>query len=163
MNFDEAFVRLLGHEGGYANDSRDPGGETMWGVTRRVATANGYTGPMREMTQAQAKSIYLARYWRPALIDRLPLELRFHVFDAAVNSGVGQAIRWMQRAVGAVDDGVIGPETLGALATVPGTVAAARFTGHRLQFMTSLTTWTAFGRGWANRIAKNLMGVGHGT
>ncbi len=159
MNFDEAFVRLLGHEGGYANDPRDPGGETIWGITRRVALANGYTGPMREMTQAQAKAIYLPLYWNAARIDRLPIELRFHVFDAAVNSGVGQANRWMQRAVGAVDDGVIGPETLGALATVPGAVVAARFTGHRLQFMASLQTWPAFGRGWANRIANNLMGV----
>ncbi len=65
----------------------------------------------------------------------------------------------MQRAVGAVDDGVVGPETLGALAAVPGAVAAARFTGHRLQFMASLNTWPAFSRGWANRIANNLMGV----
>ena len=59
MNFDEAFDRLLGHEGGYVNDPRDPGGETMWGITKRVALVNGYTGPMREMTQAQAKAIYL--------------------------------------------------------------------------------------------------------
>ncbi len=159
MNFDEAFVRLLGNEGGYANDPRDPGGETMWGITRRVALANGYTGPMREMTPAQARAIYLPLYWNAAHIDCLEDELRFHVFDAAVNSGVGQAVRWMQRAVGAVDDGVVGPKTLVALARVPGTVAAARFTGHRLQFMTSLNTWPAFGRGWANRIANNLIGV----
>ena len=32
-----------------------------------------------------------------------------------------------------------------------------RFNGHRLQFMSSLSTWPAFGRGWANRIAKNLI------
>ncbi len=159
MNFDEAFVRLLGHEGGYANDPRDPGGETMWGITRRVAVFNGYTGPMREMTQQRAKAIYLATYWNAAHIGSLPDELRFHVFDAAVNSGVGQAVRWMQRAVGAVDDGVVGPQTLGALSAVSGTVVAARFTGHRLKFMTSLQTWPAFGRGWGNRIANNLMGV----
>ena len=159
MNFDEAFDQLLGNEGGYANDPRDPGGETMWGITRRVAVANGYTGSMREMTLEQAKAIYLPLYWNAAHIDSLPDELRFHVFDAAVNSGVRLAVRWMQRAVGAVDDGVVGPQTLGALSFVPGTVVAARFTGHRLQFMTSLKTWPAFGKGWANRIANNLMGV----
>ena len=114
---------------------------------------------MCEMTQAQAKAIYLARYWNAAHIDCLPDELRFHVFDAAVNSGVGQAVRWVQRAVGVVDDGVMGPQTIGALSAVPGTVVAARFNGHRLQFMTSLKTWPAFGRGWANPIANNLMGV----
>lgn len=68
-------------------------------------------------------------------------------------------MRWLQGVVGAVDDGLVGPQTLGALATVPGSVAAARFTGHRLRFMASLNTWPAFGRGWANRIANNLMGV----
>ena len=86
MNFDDAFVRLLGNEGAYANDPRDSGGETMWGITRRVAVASGYTGPMCEMTQAQAKAIYLPLYWNSARIDSLPDELRFHVFDAAVNS-----------------------------------------------------------------------------
>lgn len=111
------------------------------------------------MTQAQAKAIYLPLYWNAAHIESLPDELRFHVFDAAVNSGVGQSVRWVQRAVGVVDDGVVGPQTLGALSALQGTVVAARFTGHRLQFMTSLNTWPAFGRGWANRIANNLMGV----
>lgn len=159
MNFDEAFVRLLGNEGGYVNDPRDPGGETMWGITKRVATNNGYTRPMRELAQEQARAMYLTLYWNAAHIDRMPDELRFHVFDAAVNSGVGQSVRWVQRTVGAVDDGVFGPQTLGALTTVPGAVAAARFTGHRLQFMASLQTWPAFSRGWANRIANNLMGV----
>lgn len=97
MTFDEAFDRLLGNEGGYAKDPRDSGGETMWGITRRVALANGYTGPMREMTQAQAqaKAIYLPLYWNAAHIDCLPHELRFHVFDGAVNSGVGQSVRWL--------------------------------------------------------------------
>jgi len=32
-----------------------------------------------------------------------------------------------------------------------------RFNGYRLQLMSSLPTWPAFGRGWANRIAKNLI------
>jgi lysozyme family protein len=131
----------------------------MWGITKRVALANGYTGPMRDITQAQAKAIYLPLYWNAAHIDCLPDELRFHVFDAAVNSGVGQSVRWLQRAVGVVDDGLVGPKTLGALSAVSGTVVAARFTGHRLVFMTSLKTWPAFGRGWANRIANNLMVV----
>ena len=62
-------------------------------------------------------------------------------------------------ALGAFDDGVVGPQTLGALSAVPGAGIAARLTGHRLHYMTSLKTWPAFGRGWANRIAKNLMGV----
>jgi lysozyme family protein len=35
MTFDQAFERLIGHEGGYVNDPRDPGGETKYGVSKR--------------------------------------------------------------------------------------------------------------------------------
>jgi lysozyme family protein len=34
---------------------------------------------------------------------------------------------------------------------------AARFNGARLQYMTDLKTWPSFGKGWARRIASNLM------
>lgn len=55
MNFDTAFDRLLGNEGGYVNNPADPGGETNWGVTVAVARASGYTGAMRDMTRARPK------------------------------------------------------------------------------------------------------------
>ena len=36
MTFDEAFDTLIGHEGGYSNDPRDPGGETRYGISKRA-------------------------------------------------------------------------------------------------------------------------------
>lgn len=158
MNFDQAFDRLIGHEGGYSNHPSDPGGETMWGVTARVARANGYTGPMKEMPRAVAKSIYRNLYWDPVKADHLPDAVRFDVFDGAVNSGVQQSVKWLQRAVGAADDGVIGPKTIAA-ATSVGESASAKYNGHRLAFMADLPTWQTFGKGWARRIASNLKGV----
>ena len=41
MDFDQAFERLIGHEGGYVWHPSDPGGETNWGITRVTARANG--------------------------------------------------------------------------------------------------------------------------
>lgn len=155
MNFDEAFDRLIGHEGGYSNHPSDPGAETMWGVTARVARASGYSGDMRGLPRDKAKQIYLNLYWNPIHADDLPEGLRFEVFDAAVNSGVQQAVKWLQRVVGAAPDGVIGPATLRAVAKADD-LAPARFSGVRLQFMTDLPTWGAFGKGWARRIAANL-------
>lgn len=155
MNFDEAFDRLIGHEGGYANHPSDPGGETMWGVTARVARANGFTGDMRDLPRDKAKQIYHDLYWTPVKADQLPEAVRFDVFDAAVNSGVSQAVKWLQRVVGATPDGQIGPATLAA-ATAAGPLIGARFNGVRLQFMTDLPTWGAFGKGWARRVAGNL-------
>ncbi len=36
MDFDVAFERLIGHEGGYVNNPSDPGGETKFGISRRA-------------------------------------------------------------------------------------------------------------------------------
>lgn len=156
MNFDQAFDRLLGIEGGYSNDVRDPGGETMWGITRKVALQEGYTGDMHVLPRDTAKAIYLKRYWTPMRCDDMPLALKYTLFDAAVNSGVSQAIKWLQRAMGVGDDGVFGPLTLEAARRSSGFAMAVKFNAERLDFMTSLPTWAAYGKGWARRIAENL-------
>lgn len=158
MTFDEAFDRLIGHEGGYVNHPSDPGGATNWGITQRVAMQDGYTGDMRNFPRDRAKSIYRRLYWAPVMADLLPENLRFDVFDAAVNSGVGQAVKWLQTVVGAEPDGQLGPKTLIAIGQADSMVAA-RYLGVRLQFMTNLPTWGSFGKGWARRIAGNLMNL----
>lgn len=157
--FDQALDRTLGYEGGYANDPQDPGGETMWGVTARVARAAGYTGEMRDLPRETAAEIYRTRFWGPAGCEAVPDALRADLFDTAVNTGVKRAIRMLQRAVGAADDGVLGPLTLQAIGTVPPARLVARFNGARLDHLTSLATWDRFGRGWARRVASNLMEV----
>lgn len=37
MNFEKAFDILLGHEGGFVDHPKDPGGATRYGITQRVA------------------------------------------------------------------------------------------------------------------------------
>ncbi len=156
MNFNFAFERLLRHEGGYADHPRDPGGKTAWGVTESVARAHGYAGDMRDMPKAVAERIYRAAYWDAVQAERLPDALRFEVFDAAVNSGVRQAVRWLQSAAGVQSDGSIGPMTLNAVRQADPQQLARRFAGLRLRFLAGLETWPDFGRGWARRIASNL-------
>jgi len=87
----------------------------------------------------------------------VPDAIKFDLFDMAVNSGVGTAIKTLQRTVGVDDDGNLGPVTLQAVVSMPALRFVARFNGARLQFMSALPTWPSFGRGWANRIAKNLL------
>tara|TARA_A100001391_G_scaffold176590_2_gene139885 strand:- start:3670 stop:4149 length:480 start_codon:yes stop_codon:yes gene_type:complete len=157
MNFDESFAALIGHEGGYSNHPNDPGGETMWGITARVARQAGYMGAMKDLPLATAKQIAKNQYWDTVRADELPNALRFDVFDASYNSGPKQAIKWLQRAVGATDDGVFGPGTMNAVDKTDPDVALRRFNGHRLKFFTSLPTWSSFGKGWANRVADNLL------
>ena len=153
MDFDSAFHRLLGHEGGLVNDPRDPGGETKYGISRRSYPGEDIAG----MTLERAKAIYLRDFWGPAGCDAVPDGIKFDLFDTAVNSGVRTAARLLQRAVRETEDGIIGPRTLQAAQSMPAPRLVARFNGARLEFMASLSTWPAFGRGWARRIAANLM------
>ena len=153
MNFDAAFLKLLGHEGGYVNHKADPGGETNFGISKRSYPGEDIKG----MTVERAKFIYHRDYWGPAGCDAVPDGLRFDLFDMAVNSGVRQAVKTLQRAVQETEDGILGPRTLQALQSMPETRLRARFNATRLAFMASLPNWPAFGRGWALRIAGNLM------
>jgi len=157
MDFEEAFRRLIGHEGGYANHPDDPGGETMHGVTKRVARANGYMGSMRDLPLDLAKKIAKMEYWNPASIDLLPTPVKFDVFDASYHSSPMQALRWLQKALFVADDGVVGPETLKALGASNPVSVLARFNGQRLNAMTDMRNWGSFSRGWSKRIAQNLI------
>jgi lysozyme family protein len=153
MDFDQAFSLLIGHEGGYSNNPADPGGETRFGISKRA-----YPGEnIKAMTLARAKALYLRDYWGAAGCDGVPASIRFDLFDMAVNSGVKAAVKCLQTAAGSPADGIIGPNTLRAASAMDGAKLTARFNGARLQFMASLSTWPAFSRGWANRIASNLL------
>jgi lysozyme family protein len=153
MDFDTAFRTLLGHEGDYSDHADDPGGKTRFGITEAVAKEVGYRGDMRELPLDLAKRIYLERYWNPISADKLPLAVRYVVFDGAVNSGVGQSILWLQRALKVKADGIIGPITVGAAYTVDAHTLRNRIIAQRLRFMTELKNWPSFSKGWARRIA----------
>ena len=155
MNFDAAFERLIGHEGGYVSHPADPGGETKYGITKRTYPGEDIAG----MTLERAKTIYRRDFWGPAACDALPDMVRFDVFDMAVNSGVKAAVRMLQLCVGETADGIVGPKTLQAVQSMPAARLSARFNGRRLEFMAGLPTWPSFGRGWARRIAANLQEV----
>lgn len=157
MNFDKAFHTLLGHEGGYVDHPSDPGGATRWGVTERVARAAGYAGHMKDFPAEQAKAIYWRQYWVPIKADELPPALRYAVFDGAVNSGAGQSVKWLQRAIGVNDDGVVGPQTITYARAANPDFVLRRMLAERLRYMTDLKNWQAFGRGWARRIAELLL------
>lgn len=150
MNFDQAFDRLLGHEGGYSLNPADPGGETKFGISKRSYPQMD----IASLTRDQAKAIYLRDFWQP-IGDAHPA-IKFQVFDFAVNSGIGTATRKLQAALGVADDGVFGPLSRRALAAADVNDVLMRFLALRLRYWTSLSTWPAFGRGWALRAAKDL-------
>ncbi|MFM0628845.1 glycoside hydrolase family 108 protein [Paraburkholderia xenovorans] len=154
-SFDDAFDALIGNEGGYSNNPADPGGETMWGVTARVARAAGYTGPMKDLPRDTAKAIAKKLYWDPLRLDELDARVAFQIFDANYNGG--HPVIWMQGAAGAKVDGLIGPATIAAVQATDPLRFILRWNALRLRYFTSLRTWLSFSKGWANRIANNLL------
>ena len=154
MNFDTAIEKVLAAEGDYSDHPDDKGGKTRYGITEAVARQAGYRGDMRELPLDLAKRIYRFEYWEVVKADELPAGIRWVMFDAAVNSGVGQSIKWLQRALGVVDDGIIGPKTLAAANAQNADALRARLLAQRLRFMAGLSNWPAFGRGWARRICE---------
>lgn len=153
MIFEVAFEKLLKHEGGYSDHKDDRGGATRYGITEAVAREAGYRGDMRELPLDLAKRIYKDKYWDAVQAEQLPADVRYPIFDAAVNSGPAQAAKWLQRACGVRDDGVIGPQTIRAANSLHPEGLKRKMLAQRLRFMASLSNWPAFSRGWANRIA----------
>jgi lysozyme family protein len=153
--FDQCVDKVLEHEGGYVNNPNDPGGETRFGISKRAYPQVD----IKNLTREAAKEIYRRDYWERAQCDKLPPTLAYLLFDCAVNSGIGQAVRFLQRAVGVADDGNIGPLTIAAVQRVDQESICARYLGQRLDFMTRLSTFDVFGKGWTRRVADQLKGL----
>lgn len=129
MSIESLIDGVIGREGGYTNNPADPGGATMWGITERVARANGYTGPMSTMPRETAKDIYFGQYvTKPGFAAILPISeaIAEEVVDTGVNMGPAVASIFLQRALNAFNnggrdypdlkvDGDVGPATVGAL------------------------------------------------
>lgn len=158
MNFSVAIERVLGHEGGYAHRpyADDPGGETNWGITIATARANGYSGDMKTMNRNEAIVIYKRAIWDRNYLDQMDFAIAFQVFDGIVNHGAGNAVKWLQEAVGVTRDGAIGPQTIAAVNEVDPMYVVLKFNSSRLVFYTQLSNWDANSRGWTRRVAGNL-------
>ncbi|QIB35107.1 glycoside hydrolase family 108 protein [Ancylobacter pratisalsi] len=158
-SFDEALKRVLVHEGGYANHPADPGGATMKGVTQRVYDGwrrrkGTVTRSVRLIEAVEVRAIYRKQYWDGVRADEPPTGLDYCVFDAAVNSGVGQAVKWLQRALGVAADGQIGEVTLAALNGRPVVPLIEGVCDRRLAMLKWLTTFRTFGAGWLRRVGE---------
>ena len=154
VTFDRAFEFVIGVEGGYVNDPRDPGGETIYGITRRDHPDAWRTG---RPTLDAAKEIYKTRYWAPAQCDKLDWPLSFFVFDSAVNQGVGTAIKLLQKTIGTVQDGMIGQNTLRALQAREPMELCALYLAHRGLRYTGTRNFDRYGLGWFKRLFKIAM------
>jgi len=162
--FPRALLRTIVYEGGKVDNPRDPGGRTAYGVTQ--STFNSFLrnkgSPSRDVftiTTPERDLIYRTLYWNRIDGDALPMGVGFCVFDAAVNSGVGQSVKWLQSALGRVYtgemDGQMGSKTLQAVDDHGDpTTLIEDYCSRRLGTLKRLKTWGIFGKGWAARVAN---------
>lgn len=148
-NFQTCLDHVLRHEGGYVNHPNDPGGETNFGISKRSYPNENIRG----MTKKRAGEIYKRDYWDAVRGDDLPYGLDLVAFDAAVNSGVSRGAKWVQGAVGAQQDGKIGPATLLRVSKVDTRAAITAACTRRMDFLRTLGTWNDFGKGWTRRVS----------
>ena len=157
-NWQKSFQYMLQSEGGYADLSHlgDTGGMTNLGVTRAVW--ENWVGhsvgekEMRSLTPEKVEPLYKRKFWDACRCDDLPSGVDFIVFDMAVNAGVGRSAKILQKVVGTVPDGAIGPLTLAAVQAMNPEVVIDEFSKARAAFYRSLPTFGAFGNGWLNRV-----------
>lgn len=126
QGFTKALDRLLAHEGGYSNDTRDNGGETYKGISRRWypkwvgweiidSFSDKYTIVSEELDELVAMFYYTV-YWYKLHCHRIEDEFVAElVFNFAVNMGKKVVIKKVQRVLGVTQDGLIGNITIGAL------------------------------------------------
>ena len=155
--------RVLSHEGGFTNDPNDPGNYTPEGKllgTKYGISARSYpTLDIPNITREAAIDIYEKDFYNRNHLTSLLPAAAFHVLDAAVNHGRGNAIRWMQEALKVAPDGKVGPITKEKMLKLkPDQIDSfiLLYSAIRLEFYTKLDKFNIYGKGWVRRTAKNM-------
>lgn len=132
--------KTLKWEGGYCNVAGDAGGETIFGIAKNAnpdskiwAILDKYKAELEPLTKAKYKSlenmcladpefkaemdtIYRKLYWDKIKGDEIQSQDVANIlYDFAVNSGPGRAIKHIQRILGVAADGALGPKTVAAI------------------------------------------------
>lgn len=148
--FDAALPFVLDNEGFYSNDPGDSGGETWRGISRNnfpnwdgwaIVDAHRNDPDFPECLKDipvladKVSKFYLTNFWNPIQGNKIQSQpVATRVLDAAVNDGVSEGVRQIQRAAKVMDDGRVGPQTIGAINACTPDYLLARFRAQRAIF-----------------------------
>lgn len=169
--FDAAFAIVVGEEGAPSADSNDPGDhaagavrQTVYGWAPAYWAANVAQMPPAVRAQMPqwpdgltldlARLAYRSLQWARIGGDEIPAPLALVAFDAAVNQGISRAAHWLQLAVGAAPDGIVGPGTIAAAQAADLLGAIADLGWERDCAYHAAPEWMIFGHGWIRRLTQ---------
>lgn len=156
MDFEDALKILLAQEGGYSNHPRDSGRATNLGITKRTLAEwrkRAVTdADVRNLRVTDVEPIYRANYWDTCRCSELPDGIDLLVFDCAVNQGPGRAKRLLQKTLGVVEDGILGPVTMAQLKRASRARLIDEFAARRAVHYASLQP--TFHLGWFRRLIE---------
>lgn len=119
--FDNDLVVILKNEGGFVDDPDDPGGRTNFGITQETYQnwhdAHYNSSEVVDVKNISTEDVSLIYngYYVECGADRIGIVnpgLGIQLFDCAVNCGIGTAVKMLQKVLGTLQDGMIGPATL---------------------------------------------------
>ena len=153
MSLSQAMTFTLGAEGRY---SRDAGG-TMYGVTQDVYDdyRESVGLPYQDVAairMSEVQAIMQRDYWLPGACDKMPARLGIAHFDWCYNHGVLHASMMLQRVLGVIVDGVIGPKTLQAIFASEQDNLLENYLNARREWYREDTTKPEDHQGWLNRV-----------
>lgn len=161
-NFNRCFDLVIGSEGVYDDDPDDRGNWTSGkiGVGELRGTKYGIAAhvypylDIKKLTLDKAKEIYRRDYWG-LVCDNLPAGVDYIYFDMCVNNGKHAATKLLQRGLGVRADGIIGPQTLAAIAKADAVTLIKCVSSFRNSYYHSLKMFWKYGRGWLSRVRRS--------
>lgn len=164
-----AIKKVLEHEGGFGADPRDPGNWTggkegsgeLKGTKYGISAARYPNLDIMNLNNLQAEVLYRMDYWDACKCNELPPALAVMVFDAAVQHGAGTAEHdapaMLQRAIGSIPDGKIGPKTIEAAQKIDTAKALRNLFTERAIHYSNNRNWTVYKQGWMKRLGDQMI------
>ena len=151
----------------YTNHPNDKGGPTKWGITlkayRSLVDEDATEMTIRQLTEAEARAFYNRFYVVEPGFDKVSPLVQPLLVDCGVNHGPKRASKWFQKAVGATQDGKIGPQTLAAADKCMQMAVYLDVCAYRFRFYGAIVSrdhsQAEFASGWNNRGAKFLVAL----
>ena len=160
--FSVAFKQVVGIEGKYSNDERDPGNWTggkvgagkLNGTMYGISAAAYPNEDIAALSLSKAQALYLKDYWDKLRCDTLPDQVAIALFAMGVNLGVDGAAKAFQRSLKVQPDGVIGQLTVGIATSLPPLEVLQEFLTECAWGYTQMTNFPHEGKGWLSRVVQ---------